>query len=450
MNQLAPGPGFFSGFSTMRRFRADPLGEMIRLHNIWGDMVRIPVGSLQINLAGRPEFVQDFLVTNAQKYGMSPRYKAMKPLLGNGLLTSEGPGWLSRRRTIQPIFKRDRVSNWDHVFTEACEHTTGRLAKLPADQPIDVAKLMMELTFAIIGRAMFSSDLSTLSDVVYTNLETAMVEMKRRASARIKLPMRWPTPANQRYNKSIRNLIPIVEKLIKDRRAIPENQRPDDLLTLLLSSRDPENPDITLTDEQIRDECTTILVAGHETTANAMSWTWYLLSQNPDQGNRLREECKAVLQGRTPTAKDLPSLPLSEKVILESMRLFPPVWFINRIAHEESEIGPYHIGKGAIVVGSAWKMHRDERWWPNPLQFNPDRFTTGHDDNRHRFAYFPFGGGQKKCIGQSFAMIEAQLILISLVQKFAFELVPDHPVVPRPLVTLSPAHGLPMYVKTME
>jgi len=262
--------------------------------------------------------------------------------------------------------------------------------------------------------------------------------------------MRWPTPANQRYNKSIRNLIPIVEKLIKDRRAIPENQRPDDLLTLLLSSRDPENPDITLTDEQIRDECTTILVAGHETTANAMSWTWYLLSQNPDQGNRLREECKAVLQGRTPTAKDLPSLPLSEKVILESMRLFPPVWFINRIAHEESEIGPYHIGKGAIVVGSAWKMHRDERWWPNPLQFNPDRFTTGHDDNRHRFAYFPFGGGQKKCIGQSFAMIEAQLILISLVQKFAFELVPDHPVVPRPLVTLSPAHGLPMYVKTME
>ena len=252
------------------------------------------------------------------------------------------------------------------------------------------------------------------------------------------------------FDKPIRESEKRIEKLIKDRRAIPENQRPDDLLTLLLSSRDPENPDITLTDEQIRDECTTILVAGHETTANAMSWTWYLLSQNPDQGNRLREECKAVLRGRTPTAKDLPSLPLSEKVILESMRLFPPVWFINRIAHEESEIGPYHIGKGAIVVGSAWKMHRDERWWPNPLQFNPDRFTTGHDDNRHRFAYFPFGGGQKKCIGQSFAMIEAQLILISLVQKFAFELVPDHPVVPRPLVTLSPAHGLPMYVKTME
>jgi cytochrome P450 len=437
-----PGPKL-SLLDTLvyRPGRGNPLEFFARIAKTYGDIASYRMAGERLFLVSDPAIIKDVLVTNARNFTKSRGLERTKRLLGNGLLTSEGAFHLRQRRLIQPAFHRDRIAGYAGTMVEYA----ARMRREWRDgATLDIAREMNRLTLAIVGKTLFDADVeaqaATVGEALTGVIESFWMMMLPFAD----LLERLPVPKLRRARAARARLDAIIYGLIAERRASGRDR--GDLLSMLLSAQDEDNGEV-MTDRQVRDEAMTIFLAGHETTANALTWTWYLLSGAPDVRARLHEEIDRVLDGRLPTVADLPSLGYVERVVTESMRLYPPAWLIGRRAIHEYAIGPYVAPPRAIVVMSPYIVQRDPRYYADPERFDPDRWTPELRASLPRFAYFPFGGGPRQCIGESFAWMELVLIVSTLAQAWELDLAPGHPVETQPLVTLRAKHGMRMTLR---
>jgi cytochrome P450 len=443
--RMAPGPRGHFLVGVLPELRRDPLTLMVRLAREYGDVVRFRVGAIRIHLVTDPAGVQHVLQDNNRNYGKQTRgFQKLQLVLGQGMLTSEGEFWRRQRRIAQPGFHRDKVRRFADQMTRAAERMVQRWEvhqAAAADGTLNIAREMMVLTLGIVGETLLSLDTSAESERVGAAVTLALEHIQRRMFALFPVVDDLPLPSNVRFRRAVRYLDQLVLKLIEDRRSSGEDT--GDLLSMLINARDDDSGE-GMSSQQLRDEVMTIFAAGHETTANALAWTFYLLSLNPAVARRLRAELRQVLDGRLPRFDDLAQLPYTAAVIQEVLRLYPPAWVISRSATGDDVVCGYHVPAGSIVVVSPYITHRREVSWENPEGFDPDRFLSGRPPAAHRFDYFPFGGGPRQCIGNGFALMEAQLVLATVAQRFALHLVPGCPVVAEPLITLRPRGGIPM------
>lgn len=383
-----------------------------------------------------PAGIERVLVTDYQNFTKSMDYRALSRVLGQGLLTSEGEFWKRQRRLVQPAFFRDRILSYGGLMTSY----TMRLIDSWRDEQIrDVHADMMEVTLEITGRALFNVDITRDARTIGSALEVVMAEMPKLAGFSF-LPDWVPVPGLGGFRRALADLDNVVFGIIRDRRAT--GQHPGDLLDMLLDARDENGAGMS--DQQLRDEVLTLLLAGHETTANTLAWTLYLLAQNPGEQSRLAAEVNEVLGGRVAQAAELQRLPYTQMVLMESQRLYPPAWAIGRKAIGDFEVGGYHVRAGTNVVISQWVMHRDPRFYPEPDRFNPGRWR---ENSLPKFAYLPFGAGPRVCVGASLALTESALVLATLMQHFRFSLAPGERVKAFPSVTLRPKNGLKLRVE---
>ncbi len=433
-----PGPKPRRLLGLFREFRKNPADFLERAAREYGDLVFVPLGPQNIYFASHPDFVQDILVTRQALFKKSRMLERARVLLGEGLLTSEGETHLRQRRLIQPAFHRDRMNAYAAVMVECAARCSERLQAAAAG--LDLSVEMSRLTLAIVTRTLFSANVDSEADDVGAALSEVfkMFEL-------ILLPYsdwieKLPLPPIRRFHRARALLDSIIYRLIAERRAGGSGDT-GDLLSMLLAAQDEDGGGMT--DQQIRDEALTLFVAGHETTAVAITWAWYLLSQNPDVEARFHAELDQVLGGRLPTLEDSPLLRYTGSVFKETLRLYPPAWGIGRRALVDMELGGYAIPAGSIVAVSPWVVHRDSRWFPEPLRFSPERWLS-EDAARPKFTYFPFGGGARVCIGERFALAEGALLLATLGQRWRFRLEPGHRVETRPLITLRARYGMRM------
>ncbi|MBV8859191.1 MAG: cytochrome P450 [Acidobacteria bacterium] len=441
-----PGPkGVLPGLQFLS-FTRDPLGFLTGVARGYGDVAYFGGMPDDFYLLNHPDYIKDVLVTRNASFMKGRGLQRAKRLLGEGLLTSEPPLHRRQRRLAQPAFHKQRINAYaslmvnDALKLERERWRDGRT--------LDVAQEMMRLTLAIVGRTLFGTETEAEAEEVRDALSASMASFGRFMLPFAELLSRLPLPANKRFEQSRARLDRIIYRIIEERRASGEDR--GDLLSMLLKAQDEEGDGGMMTDEQLRDEAMTIFLAGHETTANALAWTWYLLSQNPEVEARLHAELTEVLSGRPPTAEDLPRLRYTEMVFAESMRLYPPAWILGRRALEDYEVGGYSIPRGALVILSPYIMHRDPRFWPEPERFDPERFTPEAKASRPQFSYFPFGGGPRRCIGEGFAWMEGVLVVAALAQRWRLRLVPGQRVEPRPMVTLRPRRGVLMTAERRE
>lgn len=365
-----------------------------------------------------------------------------KRLLGEGLLTSEGEFHLRQRRLAQPAFHRQRIAGYAATMVEYAARTRDEWR---AGETRDIAREMMRLTLAIAGKTLFDADVESEADEIGEALTTTFALFNR-----VSLPFaqwldRLPLPATKRFQKARQRLDSTIYRIINERRAAAVDR--GDLLSMLIAARDDEGDGTGMTDEQLRDEAMTIFLAGHETTANALTWTWYLLSQHPEVAARFHAEIDEALKGRLPSAEDFPRLRYTEMVLAESMRLYPPAWLIGRRALSDYQINGYRIPARSILLLSQYVTHHDARFFPDPFRFDPERWTPEARESRPKFSYFPFGGGPRLCIGEHFAWMEGVLVLATIAQRFRMRLAPGHPVEMQPLVTLRPKHGMKLILE---
>jgi cytochrome P450 len=393
--------------------------------------------------ANCPEAVKHVLLDNADNYRKSViARRLLKPGLGNGLLTSEGELWRRQRRILAPAFQAKRIASFAPTMTEATEAMLARWDAHPAETPLDIAQEMMRLTLEIIGHTMFSSDIGSLGDVIGRGVSEYQETGGRPSIVDLLnlpewLPRRLPAGAR----RALRMIDEAITTIIAKRRA--SGAGPDDLLSLLLAARDEETGE-GMSDAMIRDEIATIFTAGHETTANGLAWTWYLLALHPAVRAKLEAALDSVLGGRTPRAEDLPRLVYARMVFDEAIRLYPPAHSMSREAIADDEILGHRVPKGSTVVISPWLLHRHRKLWREPERFDPERFRPEVAAQRPRYAYLPFGGGPRVCIGMGFALQEAVLILATVAQRYRLGLAPGQEVEPIGLITLRPKGGLPM------
>ena len=408
----------------------------------YGDLVTYRLGGELVFLVSDPNHVKDILVTHNRNFTKSRGLERTKRLLGNGLLTSEGATHLRQRRLMQPAFHRERIAGYGRTMAEYADRARTRWT---GGATLDVAQEMMRLTLSIAGKTLFDVDIERQAAEVGRAMNDVMESFWTSMLPFPDLLERMPIPRLRRARAARGQLDAIIYGMIAERRASGRDH--GDLLSMLLNAQDDEaGGDAAggMTDKQVRDEAMTILLAGHETTANALTWTWYLISQSPDVEARLQQEVDRVLQGRLPTVGDLPALGLVEKVVTEAMRLYPPAWIVGRRAIAEYPIGEYVAPPRAIMIMSPWILHRDARYFPDPDRFHPDRWTPEFKAALPQFAYFPFGGGPRRCIGESFAWMELALVVATIAQQWTLRLVPGHPVEPQPVVTLRTKHGMKM------
>jgi len=386
-----------------------------------------------------PDTIEEVLVTRNRDFIKSPGVRLLSRLLGNGLLLSEAGIWLRQRRLLQPAFHRQRVAAYGEVMTSL---TVRRLADWRDGDVLDAHAEMMALTQAIVAKTLFDADVSDESYAIAQASNVLIEDFGKRLGSLLQLLPDWvPTPANLRTRRAIRRLDEVVYRMIAARRRSEEDR--GDLLSILLHAQDADDGS-RMTTRQVRDEVMTLFLAGHETTAVALSWTWYLLSQHPEVDARLADELRSVLGDRPPAVVDLPKLTYTEMIVNESMRLYPPAYGIAREAVNPSEVAGYPISPGLIVIMPTWVVHRDRRWFDEPEVFRPERWADGLASRLPRFAYFPFGGGPRQCIGNAFALMETALLLAAIAQRFRLTLEPGQRVTPTPYVTLRPEPGLRM------
>jgi cytochrome P450 len=430
-------------FGSARAFRVDPLGFIESARREHGDLVRIRLGPYRVYLLLGPEHVRHLLQKKPGNY-LKDGYEHNGPLTGRGLLTSEGDFWRRQRRLAQPAFHKERLRGMVGTMTDATEEMLGRwrdhLGK-GGGRPLEIDVEMSRLTLSIVSRTLMGIDVGGGASEVGRSLEYTLWYAFRRTGRFFNPPFGFPTPKNLRYMRAIRTLETLVYSLIDGPRGSEEDE--GDLLSMLVRARDPETGE-GLGRKQLRDEVMTFLAAGYETTARALAWTFYLLDRNPEQGRKLREELARVLGGRPPTYEDLPRLVYTKMFVQESMRLYPPVWGLARRARVEDEIGGHRVPKGSRLIISSYVTHRHPAFWENPEKFDPEHFTPERSEGRPRYAYFPFGGGSRQCIGINFATMEATLITAMVAQCFDLSLVPGHPVEPQATLTLKPRYGMPM------
>ncbi|HLW79559.1 MAG TPA: cytochrome P450 [Terriglobia bacterium] len=402
-----------------------------------GDVFHFRFLHLHLCYVIRPEYIESVLVTQHHNFIKAIDYRAMRRIFGEGLLTSEGETWRRQRRLAQPAFHRERIAAYSRLMVAATERMLGRWQD---GQTLDVHEEMMRMTLEIVAKALFDADVEGSAQDVGAALNVAMTQFLSRVSTGFLIPEFLPTPANLRFKRAMRRLDQIVYGIIRERRS--SGRDPGDLLSMLLEARDEDGR--RMTDRQLRDEAMTLFLAGHETTANVLSWTWYLLAQHPEVEIKLADELAQVLGGRAPALEDIGRLRYCERVIKESLRLYPPAWGIGRQALGSFEVGGYRLPPKTNVFMCQWITHRDPRWFEQPERFDPDRWTEEFERRLPRFAYFPFGGGPRTCIGSSFAMMEAILLLAAVASRFMLALVPGHVVEIFPSITLRPKQGIRM------
>jgi cytochrome P450 len=437
-----PGPRRGFPFSSLIAYRSGPLPYFQNLAQRYGDLAYFRIGPQQAFFINHPDLIKDVLVTNNQNFMKGLVLQRAKRLLGEGLLTSEGDFHRRQRRLAQPAFHRQRIASYAGVMVDYALRTSGRWydgAKL------DLSVEMMRLTLGIVGKTLFDADVEAEAGEVGEAMTVVMGLFDTLTLPFFGLLSKLPLPQLRRFDAARAKLDRIIFSLVEDRRRSGTDR--GDLLSMLLLAQDDEGDGGQMTDQQLRDELMTIFLAGHETTANALTWTWYLLSKHPEIENKLHEELDEVLGARTPVFADVANLRYTEMVLTESMRLYPPAWAIGRLSTVDCEIGGYFVPKRSLVVMSQYVMHRDERYYNDPLLFDPDRWKPEFRESRPQFAYFPFGGGPRRCIGEGFAWMEGILVLATLAQKWKLHLVPHHLVALKPVVTLRPKQGMKMVLE---
>jgi cytochrome P450 len=422
--------------------RGDWLEFFRRCVHEYGDVVSLRFLNLPMCLLAHPDDIENVLVKNASNFVKSRDYRALQPTLGDGLLLSEGALWQKQRRLIQPLFRHENIAAYAEVMTLSA---TRMLDDWRDGEKRDVHQEMMRLTLEIAAKTLFGSDVSHEADRVGRALRVLTDQFLGQANLTFFLPESFPLPSTRRLRRAIKELDAVIYAIIRERRAQKTPSR--DLVQVLLDAQD-ENGN-RMTDDQLRDEMMTLLLAGHETTALALSWAFYLLAKHPEAEAELVDELNRVLGGRPPNVSDLSALPYTDMVVKETMRLYPPAWGIGREALEEFETGGYRLAAGTNVFMVQWITHRDARFYSEPEKFSPERWSGDPIRNGRlpRFAYFPFGGGPRVCIGAGFAMMEATLLLAAVAQRFRLTLASNQAIGVRASVTLRPTHGIMMMLQ---
>jgi cytochrome P450 len=431
-----PGPSGFLNQLVYRPGRS-PLSFFTQLVKTYGPLVHLRTSGEHLYLVTEPRHIRDILVTNQRLFKKGRGLERSRVLLGDGLLTAEGEQHLRQRRLIQPAFHKERITTYATAMTDYAARAADRWTP---GGTIDAAQEMMRLTLGIVGKTLFDADVESQARDVGQAMENVMQSFWIRMLPFADTLERFPIPALRRARAARNTLDRIIYGFIAERRRHPGDR--GDLLSMLLMAQDEEDAGRGMTDQQVRDEAMTLFLAGHETTANALAWTWYLLSQSPEIEARLHREVDRVLGDRAATPADLPALAFVENVITESMRLYPPAWIIGRRALAPYRIDDYEVPASGIVLVSPYLTQRDAKYFPDPERFDPDRWTPSFRAALPPFAYFPFGGGTRRCIGEAFAWMELILVVSTIARRWRLRLVPGHPVEPQPVVTLRLKHGL--------
>lgn len=433
-----PGPRGNTLAGSLLEMGSDPLGFFTHCDREFGDLVPMQLGLTPACLITHPDYIEQVL-RDRNTFIKSRGFRVLKTLLGEGLLTAEGESWFWQRKLAQPVFHRKRIQNYGQIMVD---YTQQMLEDWKDGETLDIHREMMRLTLRIVMKCIFDKDISEgQARTVAHALDVAMdwFESKRKQGY---LVWEWfPRPENIRYRQAISDMNDAIYALIRERRENPDES--GDLLTMLMQAEDEETGE-RMDDQLLRDEVATLMLAGHETTANALSWTWMLLSQNPQVWQSLQAELAEVLGDRPPSMADLPNLRYTDQVIKESMRLYPPVALIGREVATDTTIGDYAVPEGMVLMLSQWVMHRKPEYFDQADQFQPERWADDLEKSLPRGVYFPFGDGPRICIGKGFAQMEAVLLLAAIAQQFRLERVPDFEIVPQPSITLRPETGIQM------
>lgn len=430
---------------SLREFRRDFLGTLARGFAEHGDIVRYRLGPRVVHAVTHPDFVHEVLVARSREFRKPRKDMGVGLILGSGLVSNDNyESWLRQRRMMQPIFHRRRIGALAGEMTAAGDGLLSRWEEFAAaGRAVNMTEEMMRVTLEIITRTMFGESVSGEAGEVGEAIRVASHFVTERLQNPFSLPLPVPTPSNREFRRSAKLLDEIIYRIIRRRRA--GGERRGDLLDMLIEARDEETGE-AMSEAQIRDEALTIFAAGHETTANALTWTWYLLARHPPAMRRLQQEVETVLAGRTPTLEDVPGLKYVAQVLNESLRLYPPVPMVARRVDEESHLGGYRLPKDSLVFMSIYHIHRHTDFWAEPETFDPDRWTEGSGRREHQLSFMPFGAGQRLCIGNHMAMMEGTLLLAQIAQRYEPRLASAAPAVPDVGVTMTPKNGLPMTI----
>ena len=449
--EYPPGPTYILPYRLLRKFLRDPIKLLIDISHTYGDIAHFKFGRQNVYLLNHPDYIEDVLVTNYKNFIKSRGLQVSKRLLGNGLVTSEGEYHDKQRHLIQPTFYPKRVKSYADIMVKQALDMCNNWHD---ETILDIHKEMIKLTLAIICRTVLGYDIEPGHDEVGDALKTCMKYFNRLLMPFGELIEKIPLlPINKGFQTAKRDLDSIVYRMIKEHRKKLDKghkkEEDDDLLLTLLQAQDEEAGIERMTDQQLRDEVMTIFLAGHETTANALTWTFYLLSEHPTIETKLQEELHLIFSsdGTTITVVDVPRLEYTQKILTESMRLYPPAWALGRQAIDDYKVGGYTIPKGSIILMSQYVMHRNPRYFHEPDRFYPDRWTEEFKKQLPRFSYFPFGGGIRGCIGEPFAWLEAILLLATISRQWRMNHVPSHKVELKALITLRPKYGMQMKLR---
>lgn len=433
---IPPGPRSYLPGRFLRVMQRDPIPFFERLAREYGDASRFNVGPQAVIVFNHPDLIREVLVTQDRSFHKSRVLQRAKVVFGEGLLTSEGELHLRQRRLAQPAFHRDRIAHYAEVMIDRAE----RMRETWRDgETLDIHHEMMRVTLAVVAKTLFDAEVDSEADEIGAALTELVDLFPQLMNPFAGILRKLPLPSTRRFDRALQRLDRTIYAIIEERRRSSADR--GDLLSMLLLAQDTEGDGGTMTDKQLRDETMTLFLAGHETTANALSWTWLLLAQHPELAAELHREVDAL--GRTPQPSDYARLPFTEMLLAESMRLYPPAWAVSRLAMEDVTIGGWDVPRNAVVAMSQAVMHRDPRYWRDPDRVDPRRFTPEEKATRPKFAYFPFGGGPRICIGEGFAWMEGVLILATIAQRWRMQLVSER-VDAQASITLRPRGGIAM------
>lgn len=436
---MPPGPKGHFLLGALPEIRKDELDYLLYLVREYGDVVYLRVVNHPCYVLSHPRDIETVLLTNHSNFKKSIFLRSSQALFGNGLLTSDGGFWQRQRRLLQPAFHHERIAGYSRTMVE---HAKQMLDTWQDGEVRDIHQDMMSLTMQIVGEVLFGDSIAADVEDAGEALRVFFEQFDDRFGLYL-IPEWLPTPANLRYRQAMRRLDQILERLIRARSSNGHDSF--DLLSSLLRLQDEDGA--RMTEKQLRDELMTLFFTGHETTGLALGWTWYLVSQHPEVGDRLHREVEQVLGGRAPTFQDIPNLQFVDYVVKESLRLYPPAYGVVRQALSDCEIGGYTVPAGATVAMFQWSVHRDPRYFDRPEEFLPDRWANDFEKSLPRCAYFPFSVGPRVCIGNTFALTELALLVAMIAHRFAFEPAPGHPVLLSPSLTLRPRRGIKLVVK---
>jgi cytochrome P450 len=430
----------FPGELEIKVFR-DPIGTFTRIARECGDIAHFKVGGREMFLISKPEYIKEVIINHHQDLVKSDSLKIAKPLLGEGLLTSEGEFHHRQRRLVQPTFNHERVTGYAQVMVDRALETSDGWKD---GETLDIHSEMMRLTLAIVSKTLFGADLEGEAAQVSEALSSALESLHRLKTPGSGVLRKLSLSGNKQIERSKKTLDAIMYRIIEERQRSGEDK--GDLLSMLLQARDKEGDGSGMSDLQVRDEAMTLFLAGHETTAKALTWSWYLISENPGAESKLHAEVDALLGGRPPTPQDFPKLEYTMKIMTEALRLYPPSWTLGVKVTRPFSVAGFPLPVGATLVMSQYLVQHDARYFPEPEKFLPERWTPDFRSSLPRFAYFPFGGGPRACIGEQFAWMEGVLVIATIAQKWRVRHVPGHKVELSPRLTLRPKYGMKMTV----